>query len=191
MAETQTDFQRLMVGVRAGNEESVRLLLERYKPPLFRVIRRRLHRELRSQCDSEDVLQSVWSSFFAIPARQFEFEDPAALKAYLVDMACNKVVEAIRRRLGTQKRNLNREKSLHGSAAAEAQTLRARTPTPSQVVMAKERWAHLIEGRPARHQRILLLLRQGKTQSEIAAELGITDRTVRRLIRELQPESPS
>src|SRR5262249_53508722 len=148
MAEKPSEFQVLMERVRAGSQDAVRELLERYKQPLFRVIRRRLHKELRSQCDSEDVLQSVWASFFAIPAGEFDFEDPRALQAYLVDVACSKVIEAFRRRLGTQKRDLSREKSLHGSAAAEAKKLRARTPTPSQVVMAKERWAHLIEGQP-------------------------------------------
>jgi RNA polymerase sigma factor (sigma-70 family) len=190
MAETQTDFQMLMKRVRAGSQGAVRALLERYQQPLFRVIRRRLHKVLRSQCDSEDVLQSVWASFFAIPVGDFDFEEPAALQAYLVEMACSKVIEAYRRRLGTQKRNRNREKSLHGSAAAETEKLRARTPTPSQVVMAKERWAHLIEGLPAHHQRILRLLRQGKTHDEIAAELGYHERTIRRLIQKLEPESP-
>jgi RNA polymerase sigma factor (sigma-70 family) len=191
MGDSQTDFQMLMGRVRAGSQGAVRLLLERYKQPLFRVIRRRLHKQLRSQCDSEDILQSVWTSFFVIPAHEFEFDDPKTLQAYLVDMACNKVIEAFRRRLGTQKRDMNREKSLHGSAAIEARKLRARTPTPSQVVMAKERWAHLIQGQPAHYQRILLLLRQGKTLGEIAADLGLHERTIRRLIQKLEPESPS
>src|SRR5262245_1148600 len=101
MGETQTEFQLLMKRVRARSQGAVRALLEHYKPGLFRVIRRRLHRLLRSQFDSEDVLQSVWASFFAIPADEFDFEDPRALQAFLVEVACGKVIDAYRRRLGT------------------------------------------------------------------------------------------
>jgi len=189
MAEPQTEFEMQMTRVRAGSQRAVCALLERYKQPIFRAVRHRLHKELRSRYDSEDFVQSVWSSFFAIPPDEFDFKSPEALKAFLIDMACNKVIDAIRKRLGTQKRDPNREKSMDGSAAAEAGRVYARTPTPSQVVMAKERWAHLLEGQPAHYQRILRLLRLGKTHVEIAAELGMNERSIRRLIQKLAPEA--
>ena len=63
MAEMQNEFEVQMERVRAGSQRAVRALLERYKQPIFRAIRRRLHKELRSRYDSEDFVQSVWSSF--------------------------------------------------------------------------------------------------------------------------------
>jgi RNA polymerase sigma factor (sigma-70 family) len=190
MAETRADFETQLKRVRSGSHQAVRALLERYKQPIFRVIRRRLHKELRSRYDSEDFVQSVWSSFFAISPDEFAFESPEALQAFLIDMASKKVIEAIRKR-ATQKRDPKRSKSLDGSARAEARTVSARTPTPSQVVMAKELWANLLEGQPAHHQRILLLLRQGKTHVEIAAELDMSEKSIRRLIKKLAPEFSS
>jgi RNA polymerase sigma factor (sigma-70 family) len=189
MAKVQSEFEVQMQRVRAGSQRAVRALLERYKLPIFRVIRRRLHKELRSRYDSEDFVQSVWRSFFAIPPDKFEFESPEGLQAFLIDMAGKKVIDAIRKRLGTQKRDPNRSKSLDGSAAAAAGRVSARTPTPSQEAMGNELLAHLLDGRPAHHQQILLLLRQGKTHVEIAAELGMTERSKRRLIRELATEN--
>jgi DNA-binding NarL/FixJ family response regulator len=46
-------------------------------------------------------------------------------------------------------------------------------------------------GQPPRYQRLLILLRQGYTQRQIAAQLGVDERTVRRVIRKLAPEAVS
>jgi len=46
----------------------------------------------------------------------------------------------------------------------------------------------LLRGQPVHYQRILIALYQGKTQQQVAAELGVNVRTVRRVIEKVIPE---
>jgi DNA-binding NarL/FixJ family response regulator len=97
------------------------------------------------------------------------------------------VIEAVRQRFATAKYNVNREHSLEGSAAFQANALSAHQPTPSQVAVAREQWDRLQEKLPAHQRRILELLVQGHTHEEIAQQLGMNERTIRRLIRRIAP----
>jgi DNA-binding NarL/FixJ family response regulator len=102
------------------------------------------------------------------------------------------VCNANRERLWAQKHNLNRVHSLDGSALIAADGLAATEPTPSQLVLAQEEWDRLLRGQPPHYQRILLLLRQGHTQKEVAAQLRLNERTIRRVVEQaasrLKPE---
>lgn len=190
MPEKPEEFTALMERVRAGSQEAAQQLVERYGDLILRVVRRQLNQKLRSKFDSLDFQQEVWASFFA-GQPQKTFERPEALAAFLAQMARHKVLMAVRRRCDLQKYNVNREQSLDGSAAYQAGNVPGREPTPSQVYVAQEKWDQLLQGHPPRHQRILILLRQGYTQQQIAQELDVDERTVRRVIRKLTPETAS
>ena len=185
MSDSQHEFKLLMQRVREGSEEAARELLRRYGEHILRVVRRKLHKKLRPKFDSCDFVQAVWASFFANAPRKYTFDHPQALIAFLVTLAQNKVVEAVRQRFQRQKYNVNREHSLEGSVACEAAELAARQPTPSQVAVANEEWHRLLAELPAHYQRMLLLLREGHTQREIAQQLGVNERTIRRVIDKL------
>ncbi len=190
MSEAPDDFAALMQGVRAGSEEAARQLVERFGPRILRVVRRRLNPKLRSKFDSLDFQQDVWASFFADPSDK-TFDRPEALAAFLATMARNKVLMAVRQRCQLQKYNVDREHSLDGSAAYAAHGVAGPDPTPSQLAVAQEKWDQLLKGHPPRYQRILILLRQGHTQVQISQQLGIDERSVRRIIRKLLPEALS
>jgi len=51
--------------------------------------------------------------------------------------------------------------------------------------MAREEWKLLVKSQPERYRGILAGLRDGHTQQEIAIELRINERTVRRLVQNL------
>lgn len=186
MSEDQEDFTALMRGIREGSEEAAQQLVERYGPHILRVVRKRLHPKMRSKFDSLDFQQDVWASFFAEQSQK-TFDRPEALAAFLAAMARNKVLMAVRQRRQIQKYNVDREHSLDGSAACEARDVAGPDPTPSQLAVAQEKWDQLLKGHPPRYQRILNLLRQGYTQVQIAQELGVSDRMVRRVIQKLLP----
>jgi RNA polymerase sigma-70 factor (ECF subfamily) len=179
-----------MQRVRAGSQDAAQLLVEQYGNHILRVVRRTLHKKLRSKFDSLDFQQDVWASFFA-EQPQKTFECPEALAAFLAKLARNKVLMAHRTRCRFQRHNVNRENSLDGSAAFQAENLAAREPTPSQLAVAQEQWEQMLQGHPPRHQRILILVRQGYTQQQIARELGVDERTVRRVVRKLAPGAVS
>jgi RNA polymerase sigma factor (sigma-70 family) len=189
MGEGREDFAALMRRVREGSPEAAARLVQVYGPHILRVVRRSLHGKLRSHFDSVDVQQDVWASFFAGQLEKKSFDCPEALAAYLAKMTRNKILMAIRRRCATEKCNVNRERSLDGSGAREAARLASREPTPSQQAIAGENWNQLLKGQPLRYQRVLIMLRQGYTQRQIADELGVDERTVRRVLRKLAPEA--
>jgi RNA polymerase sigma factor (sigma-70 family) len=186
MADGSQDIQTLMDRIRAGSQEAVQELLAHYGPHLVRVIRRRLSQRLRTEFDSDDFVQSVWASFFAVPLEGYHFDTPKALMAFLTDIATNKVADAARERLQTKKRDLNRLHSLDGSAAIPAGAVADHTPTPSQVVVAEDEWYRMLRSQPPYHRVILILLRQGHTHEEVAQQLSISTRTVRRVVQQAQ-----
>jgi RNA polymerase sigma factor (sigma-70 family) len=189
MSGDQQEFQALLEGLRAGSEDAARKLVAGYGKHVLRVVRYRLHRRLRSQFDSGDFTQAVWASFFASPLPESGLEQPEDLIKYLVTVASNKVVDAVRQRLHGRKYNLNCEHSLDGSAAAEVQRLADDTPSPSRVVMAKEHWDGLRARGDQSARRMLEMLSEGKTYQQVAAQLGVSEKTVQRFLRRLDREA--
>jgi RNA polymerase sigma factor (sigma-70 family) len=190
MTDSKQEFQQLLEGVREGDDDAARALVERYGPHVLRVVRRKLDKRLRSKFDSADFLQAVWASFFAIPDQKFTFNESGALVAFLVTLARNKVVEAVRQRLQTQKHDVHREESLDAPGPHEEAHLPGREPTPSAIAIAREEWQRVLQKQPAHYQCILHSRREGQSPRQIAEELGVSERTVRRVIRKLGSGTP-
>ncbi len=178
MAETSSEFSQLMQRVKAGSEDAVREILDRYGDGLLRVIRRRLNQQLRSQFDSDDFYQAVWTSFFAHRDELSRFESPQDLEAFLKTVAGHKVIDQTRRRLMTKAWSTNREVS---SSAIEMRPPASQDPTPSTVVAFQDE----VDQMPLNHQRIVELRNEGWTLEEIAAKTGVNERTVRRVLKKL------
>jgi RNA polymerase sigma-70 factor (ECF subfamily) len=183
MPEKKDTFQDLLQRARESCDQSARELVERYGPHILRVVRRRLNRRLRSKFDSVDFVQAVWASFFALPMEKYQFDRPEQLVEFLMGLARNKVVDAVRQRLVTQKYNIERELPIHDSAVHEQLDLAARGPTASQVAIAKEEWERLQDVERTRDDRILHSLGTGLNLQEIAREIGVSEKTVRRVLR--------
>lgn len=180
-SENQQDFATLLQRVCEGSADAARDFLQTFGPAIQRVVRRKLTARLRTQYDSVDFEQAVWASFFAQDLRGYKFEGPEALAGYLARLARNKVVDASRQRQA-DKYDLRRERTLNNAAVLGAASVAARQPTPSQVAVANEEWDRLLAGQPAHHRRLLELRRQGYRAEEIAAELGVHVKTVRRVL---------
>jgi len=187
--EERDEFAALMQRVQAGCRQSIEAFLQQYGPYIRIAVRRRLHQRLRSKFDSLDFVQDVWASFFADVPAGVEFKSPEDLIAFLGKLARNKVVETVRARMLRQSRDINRERPLEQNAAL-LENLHANTPTPSEVVMGREEWDLLLDNQPLVHRHILSRVRDGKTSDSIADELGISLRTVRRVIKKNLPGIP-
>jgi RNA polymerase sigma factor (sigma-70 family) len=188
MLESREEFADLMRRLSEGSEDAARELLDRYGEHILRVVRRKLSRELRSKFDSVDFVQAVWASFFADMPRQRHFDHPQALMAFLVTLAQNKVIDAVRQRMQTQKYDINRERPLEGSVVGDGGGVAARQPTPSQEAVANDEWRRLLDELPDRYRRMLVLLREGHTQKDIARELNVNEKTIRRILEKLNEE---
>ena len=181
------EFATLMEQVRQGSEDAVRELLDQYGPYVVQAIRRKLSRPMRAKVDSMDFTQAVWASFFANRSQIERLDRPEALIAFLVQVAKNKVIDEFRRLFHTQKHDLNRERSMDGSAALEAGRLAARTPTPSQIAVSNELRENLLAGQPPHYRQILQYRQLGMTQEEIASRMKLNVRTIQRVMQRLFP----
>jgi RNA polymerase sigma-70 factor (ECF subfamily) len=182
-SEGPSDFGQLIQEVRDGSEEAARQLVEQYGPHILRVVRRRLNRDLRAKFDSVDFVQAVWASFFADRPGLQRFRGPEDVANFLAAMASNKVIDETRRRLHTRKRDVSREEVLPESVLVAPQ------PTPSEVVSVQEQWDQLLVGQPAHYQKILRLRREGVNCKDIAAQLHLNEKTVRRVVQKLLPKA--
>ncbi|SIO24413.1 RNA polymerase sigma-70 factor, ECF subfamily [Singulisphaera sp. GP187] len=188
MDVTNENLGHLIDQAKAGDQDAIQSL-QRFENDIRMMVRVRLPRPLRSQFDSMDFVQDVWHSFFRIfnhdPERFAQVRD---LRGYLAGVARNKVVEEYRRRSLTQKYDVEREEPLYirrGNRDIPRELI-ASDPTPSQDAQARERLDQLLEGRSPREAEVIELRRQGLTFEEIAAQTGLHERTVRRVIETIR-----
>jgi RNA polymerase sigma factor (sigma-70 family) len=180
-------IELLLDRVRGGDEAAARQLLESFEPHVRRVVRMRLPQVMRAKFDSMDFVQSVWGDFFGRLHRgEIHFQTSKQLARFLVLAAQAKVANEFRRRLLTEKFDLNKEVALDSQVRAIA--LRSLDPSPSQQAVANECLSDLLRGRPELHQRVLRLRGQGFTFAEIAAETGIDERSARRILHGVEKE---
>ncbi len=187
MSSEHRDFSNLMQQVSEGSEMATRELVVSYGTHLLRVVRKKLNPALRSKFDSQDFVQAVWASFFAFRPERYKFDQEEQLVAFLSEMAKNKVVEAVRQRMVSQKYNVNRECSLDGPTIPEEKPCIGNNPTPEEIAIAREEWERLLEDQTVHYRRILELLRGGHCRQDVARDLGLSEKTVYRVLRRLSP----
>jgi RNA polymerase sigma factor (sigma-70 family) len=188
MRDLPSEFAELMERVHDGSQDAAWQLLEKYGPHVKRYVRRSLNQEMRSKFDSLDFAQVVWASFFREPERFRQLETPTALLAYLASLARNKVVGEVRRRMMSQKHDINREIGFGELEEDLAVRCANPDPSPSSVAMARERWHQLVDNQPESVRRIVELRFMGATFPEIAEQLNINERTARKAIERLLGE---
>jgi RNA polymerase sigma-70 factor (ECF subfamily) len=170
--------------VRAGDEDAARELLGRYEAKVRLVVRRQLPRLLRSRFDSQDFLQSVWGSFFRrIRRSASELESPENLVAFLARAARNKVIDEYRR-ASSHKQNIRREEPLWDGP--RPRDLVDAADPPDARAQAREAYGRLRDLLPEGRHSILELKAGGLSTREIGERLGVSERTVRRVIEDLR-----
>jgi len=180
------EFEQLLKEVQAGSEAAAWTLVETYGPHILRSVRRLVDDRLRQQLDSQDFVQAIWASVFARPQKLHAMRQPAELIAYLAVLTRNTVVDEARRQKDAKKRAISRNQSLSDSMfSREECQQRARQSRPSEMAIAREQWERLAENQPPHYRQIIVLRLHGHTFRAIADELGMSERTVRRVLDQL------
>ncbi len=183
-AERPGSIPDLLARIRSGDEGAARELLIRYESKVRLVVRRQLPRLLRSRFDSLDFLQSVWGSFFhKIQTGPSDLKEEQNLIAFLAWAARNKVIDEYRR-AATQKQDIRREERTGGSGHVESHI--ASADTPSQLAQANETYDRLRNLLPEDRRVILELKAAGYSCKEIGDRLGLSERTVERVLEDLK-----
>jgi len=185
--EDGEQLRQFLDRIRAGDDEAARELLARYEAEVRLVVRRQLPRLMRSRFDSLDFMQSVWGSFFRRMRGDDgpgDFSDSRHLVAFLARAAKNKVIDEYRR-AGSQKQDMRREEPLW-TDGDRPRDLEGHDDSPSEVVQAQEALDRLRALMPEDRREIVELKAQGLSSRDIAERLGISERTVQRVIEDLK-----
>ncbi len=184
-------FRDLMDRLGTGDENAARRVFDRYAQRLIALAGGRLDRAVRQKVDPEDVVQSVFRSFFS--GARFDLGSWDGLWRLLVVITlrkCGRRVEYFH----ASRRNVRREvpwpaTSGDGGAAMEAL---ADDPTPSEAAVLTEAVEGLLRGLDEGGRNIVALSLQGHTVAEICDRLGRTQRSVYRVLervkKKLQPK---
>ena len=180
-----SDLQGFLQRIQSGDDSAARELLQRYEPEVRLVVRRQLPRLLRSRFDSLDFLQSVWGSFFRrMRDAPTDFEDSRHLVAFLARAAKNKVIDEYRR-AASLKQDMHREEPLWGDGRRPKEVADP-IDSPSELAQAHEVLGRLRDLLPEERRSILELKAEGLSSREIGERLGISERTVQRVLEELR-----
>jgi RNA polymerase sigma-70 factor, ECF subfamily len=176
-------FEALMARLRAGDHQAAGQIFERFAHRLIALARSRLDQLLRQKEDPEDVLQSVFRSFFLRAAHgQFELKDWESLWGMLTLITIRKC-ESRAEYFRATRRDVHREVAAPtDSPAGLPLEALAREPSPAEVVMLSETVEQLMRGLDGREQEMLSLHLQGYSVPEISVQVGRAERTIHRLL---------
>jgi len=184
---TTESFDGLIDQLRAGSDDAAARVFNRFARRIVGLARQELHAALRSKLDPEDVLQSVFRSFFHRQrAGRFSIESWDSLWGILMVMTLRKC----RRRIAyfrAHRRNVQREKAWEENTDADGDpALFAREPTPSEAAILIEVVGRLMAALPEEDRAVLTLHLQGCTIAEIKAKTGRAMRTIRRILARIR-----
>ena len=180
-------FDGLINKLQAGDDDAAARVFNRFARRIVGLARQQLHAALRSKVDPEDVLQSVFRSFFHRQrAGRFSIESWDSLWGILMVMTLRKC----RRRIAyyrARRRDAQREKSWEEHPDADGDpALFAREPTPSEAAMLIEIVGRLMAALPEEDRAVLTLHLQGCTIAEIKTQTGRAMRTIRRILARIR-----
>ena len=174
------DSGLLLARWRQGDELAADELHARYTARLVSLLRSRISPKLRRRTDPDDILQSMYRSFF-VRARNGEFEvvQPGDLWRLLATIALRKLARHAERHSAV-KRSVRRETSQLPTDKGPV----SRDPSPAEVIAASEELNWLLRQLEPNQRSAIELLLQDKTIAEAASELGRTPRTVQRWLKD-------
>ncbi|MHC4549260.1 MAG: sigma-70 family RNA polymerase sigma factor [Planctomycetota bacterium] len=179
---SETEEQALIERARAGNEEALRRLFERYRSLVCARVLERLSPGILRKVSVADVLQETYLVAFR---RLAEFEDrgPGSFPAWLARIAELKAREVTRKYARTAKRADVAEVSR--DARRDTAEFAGSMPTPSQLAIAAEledAARAALEQLPEHYREVVRLLQEERlTMAEAAARLGRSREAVKKL----------
>lgn len=170
----EPSFDDLLRRLRAGDDQAAERVFQAYACRLIALARSRLDQRLRPKLDAEDVVQSVFRTFFArVGAGQFALTSWDSLWGLLTGITLRKCAERAAF-FHAQRRDLAREVADVDPATRE--------PTPEEAAMLSETVEQLLLGLEERDRQIVALSLQGFSSTEIGARVGWAERTVQRIL---------
>ncbi len=172
-SQTRTD-ESLLRRFRGGQEDAATELYRRYAHRLFRLAEMRTGQDLSSRVQPEDIVQSVFRTFFRRAVEgDYEVPDGETLWKLLMVMALNKIRSvADYHRAG--KRDVRRTEGLQWQSDQASD---------ESIDVLRLTIADLTASLPDSHQQIIRMRMEGHTVDEIASQLARSKRTTERVLQ--------
>ena len=187
MAEQEQDWPTLLRGLRDGQGWAVEQFYADYATSLERLAAKHLSSPIRRRVGPEDIVQSACRTFFRRAKEgQFQLEDSEGLWRLLTVITLAKVREQTRFHL-RQRRSLKGEAHLDSSVDGRPAFSPAGDDLPPEAAAEfSEQFQLLLGSLSEEEQQVVDLKLQQFTNDEVAAKLGCSERTVRRLVKKIQ-----
>jgi RNA polymerase sigma factor (sigma-70 family) len=174
----------LLQRFQAGDQRAAEELFARYAQRLTRLAEQHLSRKLAGRMDGEDVVQSVFRTFFRRSADgEFRIDSSAQLWQLLVKITLLKA-RAKARYHTAGKRDAGVEQA--GGAEDWLPQAVAHDPGPEEAAVLVDQIESLLRGLPPLHAQVLERRLEGCHVTDIASQLGVSRVTVHRVLNLLQ-----
>ncbi len=171
---------------RGGDQNAARQIVERYFDRLLRLAQRRISQRLASRVDPEDILQSVFRTFFVrLKEGQFVFQDEDDLCKLLMRITLHKTLRQVAFHKAA-KRDPTMETNQGQAHQEQLLTILDKEPNAEATVTFLDQLEHFLGQLEPQTRQILEMRIQGHTNEEIAKELNIYDRKIRRAVERVR-----
>jgi RNA polymerase sigma-70 factor (ECF subfamily) len=165
----------------AGDDRAARAVFDRYSDRLVRLAGRHLSPRLAGRVDPEDVVQSVFRTFFRRGTDgEFHLDGSAQLWQLLVK------ITVLKARAKARYHTADRRDAGAERAPAAGFDPAAPEPGPEEAAILVDQIDALLRGLPPVYARVLGLRLQGRTVTDAADELNLSRQTVHRALNLLQ-----
>jgi RNA polymerase sigma-70 factor (ECF subfamily) len=181
-------FEELISRLAQRSQGAATEVFERFAERLIELARARLGPRLRQKMDPDDIVQSVFKSFFRRQgAGQFDFEGWGGLWGLLVTLTvrkCGRRAEEFYAARRDVRREVRPVGSLDGSMTPTDTP--TNEPTPEEAAILTELVEQLMSSLDQRGREVLTLRLQGYSVAEIGDRIGRTQRTVQRTLEQIK-----
>ena len=180
MSYSEEDL-KLLEAWRAGDGGAARQAYERFASRLVTKAARRLGIHLQAKFDAEDVVQSVFRTFFRRGLDgEFRLDSSAQLWQLLVR------ITVLKARARARYHTADRRDAGNEQAPADGFDPAAPEPGPDEAVFLVDQIDVLLRGLPPVYAQVLGLRLQGRTVTDVADELSLSRQTIHRALNLLQ-----
>jgi DNA-directed RNA polymerase specialized sigma24 family protein len=170
-----------------GDQDAARRIVERYLDRLLHLARTRISQRLASRVDPEDIVQSVFRTFFVrLKEGRFVFAEQDDLCKLLMRITLHKTLRQVAFHKAA-KRNPGLETERGEQHRETLMALLDREPTPEAAVTFLDQLEHFFAQLQPLERQILELRIQGYSNDEITKHLDLGyDRKVRRVLQRVK-----
>jgi RNA polymerase sigma-70 factor (ECF subfamily) len=179
-----SDPQTLLALLRRGDEQAAQQVFDAYVNSLLKLARKRISQRLTRRVDPEDIVQSVFRTFFRrVKAGELRIVEEDDLGKLLTCMTTRKALRQVAKHKAA-KRDCSRDGDPDAPRALVE--LPAEEPSPEIVVAFLDLLEHFLASLRPQDRQILELRLEDYGTLEIARILGTSDRHVRRVLEHIR-----